>query len=194
MKKDNNKNIFIIIGIIALVIVLGIVLVLVTKKEEPKPSENPKEEVYKQCESLDKLTESEKEKMIQITNWLHNGINYDLDKEGNRTNNSAKIKEEHQLDGGYTISNMKIESKKCKESVAELTASFTNNSGKDIEFGTINFYFKPSDNAEKEVNVSLDVKDLKNGETKSLETSFRFRIIDAYDYRAVYVDSSQMEG
>ena len=46
MKKDNNKNIFIIIGIIALVIALGIVLVLVTKKEEPKPGENPKEEVY----------------------------------------------------------------------------------------------------------------------------------------------------
>lgn len=188
MKKDNNKNTFIIIGIIALVIVLGIVLVLVTKKEEPKPGENPKEEPYKQCEKL------KDEKYRDISNWNHNELNYDMDKEGNRTNNSAKIKELHQLDGGYNISEMTIVSKKCSETKAELKAKFTNNSGKDIEFGTINFYFKTSEDAEKEVNVSLDVRDLKNGETKELDTSFRFRIIDAYDYRAVFADSSQMEG
>ena len=44
------------------------------------------------------------------------------------------------------------------------------------------------------VRTSVDVSNIKNGEIFRVKTSYRVRIIDAYDFTATFFDSSQMEG
>ena len=190
MKKNN----IIIISIISVVAVLGIILVLllVNKKEPQKPNDEPKEPVFQQCEK-----EVDPKYKNDSSNWTHNGVNYDFDAEGNRVNNSANIKTVHQIEGGYEVSNMTVISKKCEETKAHVTLKFTNNSGQDIEFGTLNFYYEPSktkEGSEVLADASVDIKKLKNGETIEVKTFTRTRIIDALDYKAEFIDGSKMDG
>ena len=194
MEEKQNNNKLIVIIIICVVLVIGVILtlVLLTKKQKQDPIDEPKEPEFTQCEK-----DVDKKFQTDISNWTHNGINYDFDQEGNRVNNSSSIKETHQIDGGFEVTNMSIISKKCEETKVHITFTFTNNSGNDIEFGTINFYFEPSKTPEGQNEIagaSMDIKNLKNGETKEFTTTSRTRIIDASNYKATFIDSSQMDG
>lgn len=185
--KQTKKIILISVSIVvALIAIVLIILLALKKKQTEEPVEIPKPE-YKQC--YEKPTENEQKK----SNWKHNSLNYEIDENSNRINNSSKIKEEHNLGNGITLANMSIFSENCNEIKANLEFDFINNSGKDITLGTVNFLFTNEENSEG-VRTSVDVSNIKNGETFRVKTSYRVRIIDAYDFTATFFDSSQMEG
>ena len=170
-KNKLTKVIAVIIAAIAIVlIIVSVILPKTVKDKEPN--------TYKQCAEPERVESNKK------TNYEHTGINYYIDKENNRINNSEVLSTKHDSQGDETkkdklsLENMTIQSKNCDENAAEMKADLINNSSEDIT----NFM------------LVFDMKELKQGE--KIEISFKTvgRIIDVYDYEFTYTVPGEMEG
>lgn len=186
----NKKNTILIVGIVVvLIIILIFVINIVSKQSSNNSGNNDNNESlkYVQCDK----NVSDKEK--KISNWSHNSLNYYVDKNNNRVNNSEFISKDYKLDNGIILSDMSIVSLDCNETKANLEFSVTNNSNTDIDNGTLHLYFKSSDNLD-EVHISVNLTNIKKGQTKEINKSYKFRIIDALNYRANFVKVSEYDG
>ena len=186
---NKNKVTKVIAAIIAAIaIVLIIVSVILPQADKDKETTK-----YRQCSDPERVESNKK------TNYEHTGLNYYIDKENNRINNSEALSIKHESQGDETklgklsLENMTIESKNCDENAAEMKASLTNNSTEDLTNFMLVFDMKDKD-GNLTHKFSMDIKELKQGE--KLEISFKTvgRIIDVYDYEFTYTVPGEMEG
>lgn len=189
---ENKKTTKVIAALIAAIAILLIVVAVVmsfTNKEKPKEETDG----YKQCEEKDLSSDK------KITNFKHTKLNYYVDEENNRINNSEEITKSHDSigengkSGKFTITDMAIISKNCDENKAVMTASITNNS--EEEFADLMLLFNVKD---KDGNIThtfgVTVTKISQGETVPIEFNTLGRIIDIYDYEFTYVDASERVG
>lgn len=170
--------------------VSAIIVINVPAKNQKKDKESNRNEIEEKginikggilpsCSAGD-LTEEDYKSENSNDNIVFTNVNYITDKNGNRLNNSKLMKKVHEYQG-ITINSISITSERCHEKYAKLSASVTNNSGKDSADIILNFTF--IDNSGKELNlIGLSLSPLKNGETITIYDNFGVRIIDAYDY------------
>lgn len=185
--KKITKIIALIIAILAIIlIVTAVVLSLSGDKDTEKTNE------YKQC--------AKKEGNENKTNnYEHNGLNYYIDKDNNRVNNSEELSKKHDSQGDtekigiMSITDMTIVSNNCDENAAEMNATLVNNSEENFTNFMLVFDIKDKDGNQKHV-FSMDVKTLNAGESISINFKTLGRIIDAYDYEFTYVSSNEMVG
>ena len=137
---NKNKKIKVIAAIIAAIaIVLIIVSVILPRANKDKETNE-----YRQCAEPERVESNKK------TNYDHNGINYYIDKENNRINNSEVLSTKHKSKGDETkkdklsLENMTIQSKNCDENAAEMKANLTNNSTEDLTNFMLIFDMKDS--------------------------------------------------
>ena len=184
MENKKTTKILAIIIILAAVILIVVGLVLSLSKKSNKQEEKE----YKQCGEV-----------AEGTNYEHTGINYYIDKDNNRINNSELILNKHDSIGEedkigkLSLTDMKIKSPNCEERAAMLNATLTNNSDEDLEKIMIIIDVK-----DKEGNYthkfSITIPQIAAGGDYEIEFKTLGRIIDMYDYEFTYIDSSQMVG
>lgn len=180
MKKNKTIFMVLIIGIVAFVFIgIGIFYGI----KEISFDKNP--ETIEQCAIVDQL-------FVEDSNYEHNNLNYELDRDGNRINNSSNVKRKHEnieyrnsIPGLY-VENVEISSNRCDEARATFKGVFTNNTGVDITNAYIFIQIK-DENGEIVRPVFEEMPDILNGETKELEIITYTRIIDAYDFDFSYM-------
>lgn len=186
--KKIIKVIAVLIAAIALVLIITAVVMSSSNQEKPKETEG-----YKQC---DKKDLSGKKK---TTNYKHTKLNYYLDDENNRINNSEEVPKSHDSIGEdgktgiFTITDLNIISKNCDENRAEMTASLTNNS--ETEFTDVMLLFNvkdKKDNITHSFGITIEKIGIK--ETVPVEFKTLGRIIDIYDYEFTYYEASERVG
>ena len=185
-KNKLTKVIAVIIAAIAIVLIIVSVIL-------PKTVKDKESNTYKQCAEPERVESNKK------TNYEHTGINYYIDKENNRINNSEVLSTKHDSQGDETkkdklsLENMTIQSKNCDENAAEMKANLINNSSEDLTNFMLVFDMKDKD-GNLTHKFSMDIKELKQGE--KIEISFKTvgRIIDVYDYEFTYTVPGEMEG
>lgn len=181
----DKKKIIIIIGIVITSIVL--ILLVIKLFGNNSGSNEFIDKGYTQC------FKDVSDKEMESSNWKHNDLNYYVDKDNNRVNDSDFIKKEYKLENGIVLSNMSIISENCSETKANISFSFTNNSGSDIKNGLLDFYFKSSNDSD-EIHISVNVGDVKKNETKTISGNYKFRIIDALNYKVTFTNNVQFVG
>ena len=122
------------------------------------------------------------------SNIVFTNENYEIDKDGNRLNNSSILKQQHTYNG-ISIENMRITSKKCYEITASFEFQITNNTGSDIINKYLKFNFLDKKNNSKFVAYVYIEEKIENGKTqKILSEDWTGRIIDSYDYNVILLD------
>ena len=200
-QNKNNKTLLIVICLIVLVIIAAVVLLLINNNKEPDAKEKEQtteEEKQKEPEkdetpisilggtlpacSGEHLTDGDY--TDENTNIVFSDENYTTTN-GDRTNNSAKIKEKKEIEG-LVITDTTITSKRCREKFATVSATVTNNGSEDLFERVLAFNFVDKDG--KKTNTVEYVLTLKKGETKKIDSGeILSRIIDAYDYTPSYI-------
>lgn len=187
-KKKMSKVIAAIIAAIALVLIVVAVVISLLGDNKIKEKSG-----YKQCAKSEDIGEK------KLTNFKHTGLNYYIDKENNRINNSEVLSTKHHSLGDETkksvlsIENMTIISKNCDENAAEMNAKLINNS--EIELSNFMLMFDILDqDGNKTYRFSIDVDKIAQSETIPIKFNTKGRIIDAYDYEFTFVTSSDLEG
>lgn len=201
-QNKNNKTLLIVIGLIVLVIIAVVVLLLVNNNDK-KPEEKEKEPSTEEKEPEEQEQNQEPISILggtlpacsgehltdgdytdENTNIVFSDENYTTTN-GDRTNNSSKIKEKKELEG-LVITDTTITSKRCREKFATVSATVTNNGSEDLFERVLAFNFVDKDG--KKTNTVEYILTLKKGETKKIDTGeILSRIIDAYDYTPSYV-------
>ena len=153
-----------------LILIISFVFILsgCAKKEEIKEPEN---------------IEVEKDEMDQLpvdNNNIDTLKNYNLDKEGNKINNSPKMKEIHNAEGISGLE-MNIISKKDNPRYATFTLKLKNTSNKDLSKKDIKIDFKDENNEIKDT-VLYQFDKFNIDETIEVTNDEYLRIIDSYDY------------
>lgn len=187
-----NKKIIKVIA--ALIAAIAIILIVVAVIMSQKGNNNSKEtNVYKQCVKKDESSEK------KITNYKHTKINYYIDKENNRVNNSEILSQKHESQGDETkkavlsLENMTIISKNCDENAAEMTAKLKNNSNTELTSFMLMFDILDKD-GNKTHRFSMDIDKIGQGETIPITYNTLGRIIDAYDYEFTFITPNELEG
>lgn len=188
---ENKKIIKVIAALIAAVALILIVVAVVmslTNNEKPK-----EKDTYKQCAEKDLGSDKKK------TNFEHTNLNYYLDENNNRINNSEEITKSHDSigengkSGKFTVTNMTIISENCDENRAIMSASLTNNSEEEFIDMMLVFDVKDKDGNYTH-KFGLTVEKIGKGETIPIEFKTLGRIIDAYDYEFTYAEASERVG
>lgn len=182
-----NKKIQKTIGIIFLIIAVALIVVALVISLQKGDNKQKDKDEYKQCGEV-----------AEGTNYEHTGINYYIDKDNNRINNSKKIVEKHDSigedkEGKLSISDMTVESPNCEERAAVLKAMLKNNSEENLENIMLIIDVKDKDGNYTH-KFSITIAKIDAGEELPIEFKTLGRIIDMYDYEFTYVDSSQMAG
>lgn len=182
--KKGTKIPAIIILLLAVVLIITALVIAFSGDKKNKQEVNQ----YKQC--------AEKE---EDTNYEHTGINYYIDKNNNRINNSEALVKQHdskgenEKKGKLSITDMEIISKNCDENRAEMSAVLTNNS--EENFGEFMLIFDIKDKDGNDTHkFAVTVTKLDVGETTTIYFKTLGRIIDAYDYEFTYTYPTENVG
>ena len=114
--------------------------------------------------------------------------NYILDEEGNKTNISLKLSEEHVF-GDITGLNMTITSSNEEPRKATFTLKLLNNTDKDIDNQDIKIIFFDKNHNEQTVQYSR-INHIGAHEEAEVTNDMYNRIIDAYDYSMTYFEAN----
>ena len=181
-KNKTTKVIATIIVALAFVLIIVALIISLSNKDNTKSE-------YKQCGKKDD----------GITNYEHTGLNYYIDENNNRINNSEVLFKKHDSRVDETkiyqlsIDEMTIKSENCDENAAEMKAKLTNNSGQDLADFMLIFDIKDKEGKNTH-KFSMDIKSIKKEETIDIRFKTIGRIIDAYDYEFTYASVENMEG
>ena len=181
--KKTTKVIAVLIAAVAFALIVTAVVLSFSNKEE----KGNKDSGYKQCAKPENVGDDK-------TNFEHTGINYYIDKNNNRINNSEELVKKHDSQGAkLSIDKMTIESKNCEENEASMKFELTNNSEEDMANFMLIFEMKDKD-GNMTHKFSMDIENLGKGETIPMEFKTISRIIDAYNYEFTYTTPGEMEG
>lgn len=126
----------------------------------------------------------------EVTDYQNNDIgtleNYILDEDGNKTNISLRLTEEHVF-GDITGLNMTITSSSEEPRKATFTLKLLNNTDKDIDNQDIKIVFYDKNHNEQTVQYSR-IDHIGAHEDGEVKNDMFTRIIDAYDYSVTYIE------
>ena len=125
-----------------------------------------------------------------LQNYQNNDIgtleNYILDEDGNKTNISLRLTEEHVF-GDITGLNMTITSSSEEPRKATFTLKLLNNTDKDIDNQDIKIVFYDKNHNDQTVQYSR-IDHIGAHEDGEVKNDMFTRIIDAYDYSVTYIE------